>query len=310
MRQTGIYKISSIIKPNNIYIGSAIDIISRKQKHLSELKLGKHKNNRLQNHVNKYGVDDLTFSVLEPCFPDWLLAREQEYIDNLKPYFNICKIAGNTLGIKFSEEAKKKISMAKKGKPGRKLSYEEIQKIKERTTGRIFSLETKAKLSASRKGKGYGFKKGYKPSNERNSKQSITMKLRYPNGVHSPELCKIIGLKNKGRIMTEEQKEKLRIANTGRKHTQEARMKMSELMKGKTGGEKNPMYGKKHTIESKEKNRISHMGKTASRETKAKLSLMRKGKKFSDEHKMRLSLSIKQSIARKKELENRIKKIA
>jgi hypothetical protein len=70
------------------------------------------------------------------------------------------------------------------------------------------------------------------------------------------------------------------------------------------------MYGRKHSAESKLKNRLSHLGKRANSETKKKLSLVHKGKPFSDEHKRKLSIAQKQSIMRKKEINNQIKKIA
>ena len=44
-----------------------------------------------------------------------LLNREQHYIDELKPTYNIAKIAGSTLGVNKSEDAKNNISKALKG---------------------------------------------------------------------------------------------------------------------------------------------------------------------------------------------------
>lgn len=64
----------------------------------------------------------------------------------------------------------------------------------------------------------------------------------------------------KGSHLTEEQKEHLRLINTGKKHTDESKRKMSETRKGK----QIPWFtnkGHKHTEESKEKIRIGHLGK-------------------------------------------------
>jgi predicted DNA-binding protein (MmcQ/YjbR family) len=55
----GIYKIQSVIKPERIYIGSAKNIRIRWNIHTSNLKLNRHENKKLQNHYNKYGVNDL-----------------------------------------------------------------------------------------------------------------------------------------------------------------------------------------------------------------------------------------------------------
>ena len=192
---TGIYKIESRIKPQRVYIGSAVKIRHRWSMHLSDLKLNKHRSGKLQNHFNKYGKDDLTFIILELCFPEFLTAREQYYIDTLKPYFNICKIAGSSLGIKRSDEFKRKISEAKKGI---KLSEETKRKLSESMKGNKYALgsksrlgkktseETKRRLSESHKGqiawnkgtKGLqvAWNKGISPSPESIEKRKITMR--------------------------------------------------------------------------------------------------------------------------------------
>lgn len=41
-----------------------------------------------------------------------LLKREQHYIDELKPNYNIAKIAGSTVGVLKSSETKNNISKA------------------------------------------------------------------------------------------------------------------------------------------------------------------------------------------------------
>jgi len=117
-KKSGIYKIKSN-KNNKIYIGSAIGLKKRKYFHCNDLQKGKHCNRHLQNHFNKYGIDDLEFYVIEYCKKEKLIEREQFWIDILKPKFNICKIAGNRLGVKASKETKAKIG---KASLGRKLS--------------------------------------------------------------------------------------------------------------------------------------------------------------------------------------------
>lgn len=104
---SGIYKIESITN-GKIYIGSAVNIKRREKEHFNNLKKRTHVNIILQNHVNKHGVDDLVFTVIETCFKERLIMQEQYYIDTLKPEFNICFIAGSTLGLKWKEEAKQR----------------------------------------------------------------------------------------------------------------------------------------------------------------------------------------------------------
>ena len=84
----GIYLISSIMHPDRVYVGSAINTPTRKWRHFNELEKDIHCNSKMQRHVNKYGIDDLTFSIVEPCLPELLIQREQYYIDTLNPYFN------------------------------------------------------------------------------------------------------------------------------------------------------------------------------------------------------------------------------
>lgn len=115
-----IYKITSKIKPAKIYIGSALIYKNRRWSHLTNLKSKKHKNIKLQNHFNKYGIDDLYFEVVETvASKDEILNREQYWIDKLNPWFNICKIAGNSLGVKRSLEYRIKMSNSKTGKKHR-----------------------------------------------------------------------------------------------------------------------------------------------------------------------------------------------
>ena len=105
-----IYKISSILHPDRIYVGSAVNPVRRRRDHFRRLRVKSHPNNKLQNHVSKYGVEDLLFETLEEVTDIQILVeREQYYIDNLKPYFNLCLIAGSQLGMKRSDETKQKM---------------------------------------------------------------------------------------------------------------------------------------------------------------------------------------------------------
>ncbi len=106
---TGIYKIQSKVKPERIYIGSAVDIKHRWNDHLSNLRNNKHHSIKLQRHSNKYGIIDLQFSIILPCEKELLIKNEQFFIDANNPWFNICPNAGSCLGKKLSEDHKAKI---------------------------------------------------------------------------------------------------------------------------------------------------------------------------------------------------------
>lgn len=150
MKISGIYQIQSIIKPKRIYIGSAVNVKHRWNSHLSDLNKSKHHSIKLQRHFNKYGERDLIFIILELCFPEFLTAREQYYINKLKPYFNTSKIAGSQLGIKRSDEFKQKlreVSMRDGRKPPSRKG--QIPWMK----GKHHSAETKRKCSEAAKGR-------------------------------------------------------------------------------------------------------------------------------------------------------------
>lgn len=110
---SGIYMIES--HHGRKYIGSSNKIKTRYSAHVSDLKRNQHDNSRLQNYANKHGIEKLTFSIIELCDQEFLIEREQFYIDNIKPFYNICKIAGSTIGHKgwigkkHTEETKAKI---------------------------------------------------------------------------------------------------------------------------------------------------------------------------------------------------------
>ena len=96
-----------------------------------------------------------------------------------------------------------------------------------------------------------------------------------------------------GKPRTEEVKEKLRIANTGKKYPPrgpEYSAKMSELNRG----ENHPMYGKKHREESKKAIGDAVRGRVVSEETRSRLSASLKGKIVSEESKLKLSKPVEQ----------------
>jgi len=110
----GIYKIFNSDN-TRVYIGSSIDILKRWNSHIYSLKKGKHHSKKLQNYINKYGIDSISFTLLEECGADCLMEREQHYIDIYNPYFNSSKTAVVTLGSWKSEVTRRKISDALTG---------------------------------------------------------------------------------------------------------------------------------------------------------------------------------------------------
>lgn len=107
---SGIYKITA--PSGDFYIGSAVNIKRRWHEHRTSLRKGNHHNVPLQNAANKYGLNNLQFSVIEHCAPEDLVNREQFAIDSLDPQYNTQRTAGSSLGMKYSDEVKEKVRQA------------------------------------------------------------------------------------------------------------------------------------------------------------------------------------------------------
>lgn len=100
--QIGIYTITSKVN-NKIYVGSTAKIEGRSKGHIGfkcrwgchvdALITNKHYNQYLQNHVNKYGINDLQFDILEVCEPQFVNDLERYWIymlDSVNTGFNLC----------------------------------------------------------------------------------------------------------------------------------------------------------------------------------------------------------------------------
>jgi len=165
-----IYKIQSRKYPNRYYIGSSINVKKRWNHHLNDLRNNVHHSIKLQRHYNKYGESDLEFIILVGCDKDRIIEMEQYFLDACNPYFNCCPTAGTCTnmvrsqaaidkqrksmlgkkwtvearqrfselrkGIPKSEEHRRKLSEANKGKPGRRPSEEAIQRMSEERKGK------------------------------------------------------------------------------------------------------------------------------------------------------------------------------
>lgn len=118
--EIGVYKIVNLLN-NKVYIGSSLYLSNRKSGHFTKLQKNIHPNQHLQNAWNKYGKEVFRFEIIEYIEgKNKLLEKEQYYIDlfqafNKKYGYNICPIAGNTEGIKHTDEVKRKMSISRTG---------------------------------------------------------------------------------------------------------------------------------------------------------------------------------------------------
>ena len=192
MNRSGVYQIINTIN-NKCYIGSAIVLKKRKREHWSALNRGEHANRYLQNAWNKYGGGGFEFRVIGFCRPEDLLRMEQHLLNDVKPKYNICPIAGSALGKEVSESTRRKIRQAKKGKrpaeetghkmseakKGKKRSKGVRCRISEAQKGRKRSEETKRKIGEAKKGNQYNL--GKKLSEDTKRKMSEAQKGKHHN---------------------------------------------------------------------------------------------------------------------------------
>jgi hypothetical protein len=133
----GIYRLTNITNKKT-YIGSAIDIRTRFYVYYSTKRLASN-NMVIYKAILKYGYSNFRLEILEYCEPDNVVAREQYYLDLLKPEYNLLGTAGSSLGYKHTKEGLEKMSAARSAFTGYKLSVETRAKLAVAATGRVLS---------------------------------------------------------------------------------------------------------------------------------------------------------------------------
>ena len=201
---SGIYKITCTAN-KRIYIGSAMNLRTRKNNHWHTLRQNKHKNPSLQNAWNKYGEPCFIFEILELVLPMSLTAREQYWFNRLQPFgrrgYNIASEAGSQLGYSPTPEAREKMRQTRLGK---KHSPETLEKLK----GRKHTPESREKIRQARLGK-----KLSPEHAEANRKRMLGRK-------HSLETREKIRQGNLGKKMSPESIEKRQQSRWGKKEEQ------------------------------------------------------------------------------------------
>lgn len=190
--------------------------------------------------IRKYGTDSFDWCILATCSTiAEALLEEKRFIEELRPEYNLlpggkgfaagyvrspatiekwrasrkgwkptpeqrARAAAARRGIPVSAETREKLSKARRGKS---LSPETVAKIAAKNRDLKHSLETRQKMSASRRGK--------------------------PRGPRSKEWAQKIAAANRGRVMTQEQRERISRGMIGRQFSQETRRKISAARRGK-----------------------------------------------------------------------------
>jgi len=186
MKRTVIYSILNSIT-NEIYIGSAIDYITRWRNHKNLLLSNKHYNIKLQNSWNFYGKDNFIFNIIEHVSEENLIIREQYYLD-IKLFasendnrfyqlgFNTLRKAENSLGYKHTKEAIEKMSGKNNPMYGKSV-----------WNGRQHKEESKELISKTKKGK--SLKKDnhfYGKTHTEESKKKMRKNRKKLIGVNNP----------------------------------------------------------------------------------------------------------------------------
>lgn len=207
---SGIYLILNT-KTRKIYIGQAQNIRKRWNDHRHALRHNKHPNRHLQAAWNKYAAKAFKFSVLEYCAIDRLDSREQHYLNIYIPKGDCYNLAVD----------------ATSPMRGRKNTPESNTKRSDALKGRTLSLEHRKKIGMANKG-GKG-STGRIVTAATRQKLSVSHEHRLPM---SDETKEKISIANRGRKLTPAHREKIVNASKGRKHSLESKQKMSDVKSG------------------------------------------------------------------------------
>lgn len=203
----GIYEIVNLVNGKR-YIGSAVRLDLRWRQHRALLNRGKHHSRHLQSAWAQHGADAFQFVVVENCDAESLILREQSAIDRLCPEYNICPVAGSSLGRKFTDETKAKIAAKA---VGRKRDPASIEQGAAKLRGRQRPPEQAAKLIGNKHALGH---------------------------VHTDEWKAATSERQRGmkRPKSPEYREKIAATLRGRKATDEHRANQSAAQRGKKRG--------------------------------------------------------------------------
>jgi group I intron endonuclease len=142
----GIYQILNK-KVGDCYIGSAVNLKKRTTQHVSLLRNNKSKHVHLQRAWNKYGEENFEIVFLEIIEDkDKLTDREQYYIDQIKPKYNIRIIAQSNLGLKDSDEVKALKSKVAKSRGQNEKQMLALKKAQENRVGKAVTGKVKDSL--------------------------------------------------------------------------------------------------------------------------------------------------------------------
>lgn len=159
----GIYKITNKIN-GKTYIGQSRNIYKRWHGHKETCKRTKYKDVLLYKAMNKYGIENFEFEIIEICDEELLDEKEIFYIEKYGSFahgknkgYNQTLGGGGGHGFVFSEErlqkARDAASGEKNGMYGRKHSDEAKLKMRGKRLNKKMSESSRKKISEANKNK-------------------------------------------------------------------------------------------------------------------------------------------------------------
>lgn len=209
---SGIYYIEIESKG---YVGSTQNLKVRLQSHINGLRSGKHHSKYLQNAYNKYLYYNLY--ILCTCPISYLLKVEQIFLDsqNIDTSYCMRKIADRNTGFKHSDATKEKFRQIMQD-PDKKDRIGTLYRGKKKTKEQI------EKVASQLRGK--------KQSQLSNEKRKLSWELFKQTDQYEAWRLSMRDI-NKGKVLSEKQREEIRKRMTGRKPSEETKAKMSNSRK-------------------------------------------------------------------------------